>query len=191
MARYFVFPARAVGYLAIALLSAAPLAAQTTGTISGTVADQTGAVLPGANVVAVHTPTGTTYETFSDAKGDFSIPNVRVGGPYKITATMPSFKEQAQENIMVKLGTDAAVSFKLEVQTVSETVTVTGEANPLINPGRTGAASNVYRESLENLPTLNRGFNDFVRTNPYFNTDAGQGGVTVAGKNYRYNSIQI
>src|SRR5262249_54840096 len=150
MVRHFVLPVRAMVCLALVVLAAAPVAAQTTGTLSGRVADQTGAVLPGASIVAVHTPTGTTYESVSDAQGDFSIPNVRVGGPYKITATMSGFKEQTQENIMVKLGTEAAVSFKLEIQTVSETVTVTGEANPLINPGRTGAASNVYKEAIEN-----------------------------------------
>lgn len=191
MTRLRSLSAQGLLWLGAILLAAVPAAAQTTGTLSGTVADQTGAVLPAANIVAVHTPTGTTYETVTDAQGNFAIPNVRVGGPYKITAKLSGFKEQTHQDIMVKLGTEAAVDFKLEIQTVAESVTVTAEANPLINPGRTGAASNVYKESLENLPTLNRGFGDFVRTNPYFNTDAGQGGVTVAGKNYRYNNIQI
>src|SRR5262249_56305255 len=46
-------------------------------------------------------------------------------------------------------------------------------------------------EAIESVCVLGGGFKDCVRTKPYFNTDAGLGGVTVAGKNYRYNSIQI
>ena len=44
---------------------------------------------------------------------------------------------------------------------------------------------------METLPSLGRGINDFARLNPYFQTDAGRGGLVVVGKNYRYNSIQI
>jgi hypothetical protein len=175
-----------------ALLSmAAPLAAQTTGTLSGTITDQTGAVLPGVNVVAVLTSTGTTYEAVSDGEGHFSIPNVRVGGPYTLTAALSGFKDYSQQGIFVKLGTEAAVDFAMDLQTVAEQVTVTADANPVINPSRTGAAANLYRETMETLPSLGRGINDFARLNPYFQTDAGRGGLVVVGKNYRYNAIQI
>ena len=191
MERFSSSLAKGLVFLVFIGLAAVPASAQTMGVLSGTVVDQSGAILPGANVVAVHTPTGTTYDTVSDGQGHFAIPNVRVGGPYKITATMTGFKEQSKEGFFVKLGDEAFMAFKLEVQAVSETVTVTAEANPLINPGRTGAASNVYKETIETLPTLNRSLNDFAKTNPHFNSDAGQGGLTVAGKNYRYNSIQI
>ena len=177
--------------LALILLAAVPAVAQTTGTLSGAVADQTGGVLPGASVVAVHVPTNTSYETTSDPQGNFAIPNVRVGGPYKVTASLSGFREQAQEGIFVKLGAEAPVTFKLEVQTVAESITVTADANPIINPGRTGAGSNLYRETMETLPSLSRNINDFARLSPYFQTDAGRGGLVVVGKNYRYNAIQI
>ena len=87
------------GALCLALLisSAGPASAQTTGTLSGEITDQTGAVLPGVTVVAVHVPTGTTYETVSDAQGSFAIPNVRVGGPYTVTATLAGFRDQMKE----------------------------------------------------------------------------------------------
>ena len=65
------------------------------------------------------------------------------------------------------------------------------ELNPLINPGRTGAGANLYRETMETLPSLSRNINDFARLSPYFQTDAGRGGLVVVGKNYRYNAIQI
>jgi len=191
MARFLPFVANGLRGLALLLLLVVPAGAQTTGVLSGTAVDQSGAVLPGVGITAVHTPTGTTYTSVTDTQGRFEIPNVRVGGPYSVTASLSGFKDQVQQGLSVKLGDDAHVAFKLEVQSVSETVTVTAEANPLINPGRTGAASNVYKETIESLPTISRSFNDFARLNPHFQTDAGRGGLVVSGKNYRYNSIQI
>lgn len=168
-----------------------PAAAQTTGTLTGAVSDSTGGVLPGASVVAVHTPTNTRYEAVTDAAGNFEFPNVRVGGPYSVTATLAGFRELSQDQIFVNLGTAALIRFQLQVQTVSETVTVFAQVNPIINPDRTGASATLYRETMETLPSLGRGLNDFARLNPYFQTDAGRGGLVVVGKNYRYNAIQI
>lgn len=176
---------------ALFLSIAGPASAQTTGTLSGTVTDQTNAVLPGVTVVAVHVPTGTAYETVTDGDGSFAIANVRVGGPYSVTATLAGFKDQVQEGFQVQLGAEVAIPFRLEIQTLAETVTVSAQANPIINPARTGASSNMYRETIETLPSLSQNINDFARVNPYFQTDAGRGGLAVAGKNYRYNAIQI
>ena len=50
----------------------------------------------GAVVVAVHTPTGTTYEAISGAEGRDQILNVRVGGPYMVTVKMPGFRDKAR-----------------------------------------------------------------------------------------------
>jgi hypothetical protein len=183
--------AKAIWCLAVFLSLAIPAAAQTTGSLSGTVTDQTGGVLPAANIVAVHTSTGTSYETVTDDQGHYAIPNVRVGGPYTITATLAGFRERRQDGILVNLGADANVNFQLELQTVDESITVSVDVNPIINPLRTGASANLYRETMETLPSVGRGINDFARLNPYFQTDAGRGGLVVVGKNYRYNSIQI
>ena len=71
-------------YVAVAVLAwASPGFSQTvtTGTIAGLVQDAQGGVLPGVSVTAVHTPTGASYETVTQADGRFSLLNVRVGGP--------------------------------------------------------------------------------------------------------------
>src|SRR5206468_6068135 len=96
----------AIGVMLALCLAARPSAAQTltTGTLSGVVSDQQGGVLPGVTVVAVHEPTGTKYETVSGADGRFMIPNVRVGGPYTVTAALGGFKEQKEANATVSLG---------------------------------------------------------------------------------------
>ena len=172
-------------------LFAAPALAQTSGSVTGTVADTTAGVLPGATITATHVPTGTSYETVSDSSGNFELPNVRVGGPYTVTATLSGFRDVTQNDVFVNLGTAALVRFQMQVQTVTETVTVFAQFNPIINPDRTGSGSTLYRETMETLPTLGRGINDFARLDPNFQTDAGRGGLVVAGRNYRYNAIQI
>ena len=95
-----------------ALLVASPAGAQTvtTGAISGLVTDESGGVLPGANIEAVHEPTGTRYSAVTGTDGRFSILNVRVGGPYAVTVKMPSFKDQRYSGLNVALGSELAVN---------------------------------------------------------------------------------
>jgi hypothetical protein len=175
--------------LVLALVGVA--AAQTTGTLGGRITERSGAVLPGATIVAVHVPTGTSYESVSDGEGLFTIPNVRAGGPYTVTAQLTGFRASMREGVNVALGTAANVTFELELEAVKETVNVLARDTSLINPGRTGPDGNIHRETLEALPTVGRSITDLARSNPYFQTDAGRGGIVVAGKNYRYNAIQI
>jgi hypothetical protein len=190
MERLSAFWARTLLGLAVALM-AIPAAAQTTGVLSGSLTDTSGGVLPGVSVTAVHTPTGTSYNTTSDGQGRYAIPNVRVGGPYSVSATLSGFQDRVQDGIFVKLGEEANVDFALQVANVAETITVTADVNPLINSGKTGASASIDQATIETLPTIGRSLNDFARLSPHFQTDAGRGGLVVAGKNYRYNNIQI
>lgn len=93
----------------------------TTGSISGIVTDQGASTpLPGAVITAVHEPTGTRYNAVTRADGRFAILNVRVGGPYTVTATMKGFKTQEQDNLFVKLGADIFLTFRLALATIEE-----------------------------------------------------------------------
>jgi hypothetical protein len=183
--------------LCLAVFWAASAAAQTvtTGNIAGTVTDTQGGVLPGANVVATHTPTGTTYEAVTGADGRFSILNVRVG-PYTVAVNMSGFKPEQQENVDVQLGAERTVDFKLQVASLTETVEVVAQA-PEIDLSRAGTADNISNQVKESLPTITRSLTDIVRINPLFNTFGGGSGadtatvVSVAGNSYRYNSLQI
>ena len=178
-----------------AMFAARPTSAQTvtTGNLSGVVVDQQGGVLPGAVVVAIHTPTGTKYETVTQADGRYSLQNLRVGGPYTVTVTMSGFRKETVGSVMVALGEERAANFALKLEAVSEAVTVTGEAPP-IDLARAGAGANISTAQKESLPTISRSLIDVVRVNPYFNaitTNSTVTAVSVAGRNARYNSIQI
>src|SRR5688572_16139980 len=180
----------------LALICAAPLAAQTvtTGNIAGTVTDAQGGVLPGATVVAVHNDTGTTYEAVTGTDGRYNILNVRVGG-YTIAVNMQGFREQKQERLAVELGAERTADFKLQLATVSETVDVIA-TSPMIDLSRAGTADNIPNEVKENLPTITRSLADIVRISPMFNAQGGSAGdqasvVSVAGNSPRYNGLQI
>ena len=134
------------------------------------------------------------FSAITDGDGRFFISSVRVGGPYTVTATLSGFRSQEQANVTVPLGETISLDFKLPLATVAETITVEAEVDPVINPSRTGPAANVSTEQLENLPTVSRSLEDFARTSPYFSpiaVNAEPGALSVAGRNNRYNSIQI
>ncbi|MFN2446566.1 MAG: carboxypeptidase regulatory-like domain-containing protein [Vicinamibacterales bacterium] len=177
-------------------LMTAPVSAQnvTTGSLSGIVSDAQGGVLPGATVIAVHTPTGTTYEAVAQADGRFSILNVRVGGPYELTVALPSFRTATLGDINVALGEASDVPITLQLETLSETVEVTAEASQLFTASRAGTTANVNSEVIENLPTIARSIQDFARTSPFFTPTAqntGDAALSVAGRSSRYNNVQI
>ncbi|MCJ8165792.1 carboxypeptidase regulatory-like domain-containing protein [Pontibacter sp. E15-1] len=158
----------------------------TTASLIGTVKDQSGATLPGATVIAVHTPTNTQYVAGTDAEGRYTIQNMRVGGPYTVRSSYVGYQEQATSGVMLSLGQTARIDLVLaEGSRQLSEVQVIGEKHEVFNQERTGAATNVSREQLENLPTLSRSLQDFTRLTPQAS------GNSIAGSNNRYNNITI
>ena len=186
----------AIASAAFVCLMAAPLlfAQTTTGNIAGTaVTASDKSALPGVTIEAVHVPTGTRYDSVTGVNGRFRIPNVRVGGPYKITGNLEGFKSTTVNLNEVTLGQTAEVNLNLALAAVTEAITVTASADTIINPNHTGSTSQVSTEQIQTLPTVNRQLQDFARTNPYVVTSLTGDGtfMFVAGRNNRYNSIQI
>jgi len=93
--------------------------AQATAQISGSVKDQTGAVLPGAEVTATQTATGAKRSAVSDESGSYILQNLSIG-PYTIEAALPGFKTYVQTGIVLQVGTNPVVNAVLEVGQVSD-----------------------------------------------------------------------
>ena len=166
----------------------------TTGAVRGVVEDPNGDPLPGVTVQAVLETTGTQYTTVTDGAGRFSILNMKPGGPYRVTASLQGFQDQAKTDVYVSLGETISVPFELKLEAVEAEVVVVSEATPLISPTRMGAASNVSVAQIESLPTIDRGLQDFARTNPLIAIipDGDEAStISVMGRNSRYNNVQI
>jgi len=159
----------------------------TTSSINGVVTDAKGDVLPGATVVAIHGPSGTKYGTVTNEKGRYNFPAVRVGGPYKLTTTFIGFQEQVQGDVFADLGANSTVNFKVtEEGKQLQEVVVTAGRGAVISGDRTGASTNIKRESFERLPTLSRSFTDFSALTP----QAGPG-FSFGGRSSLYNNFSI
>lgn len=184
----------AVAALALAWTPVAHAQGVTTGAISGRVTDSEGGALPGTTVTAVHVPTGTRYVVAAREDGSYLIANVRVGGPYTVTGSLEGFATQEKTDLFVRLGQELPVDFTLDIGAIEETVTVVGNLDSLFSSARTGAASNVSLQEIESLPTVGRGFEDFARTSPFMSVTSineDPDAISVAGRNSRYNNIQI
>ena len=82
----------------LAMIASVSLMAQvTSSSISGKVTDYNQGVLPGATVIATHTPSGAQYYSVADANGNYRLLNIRPGGPYKIEYRMVGFQTVVQE----------------------------------------------------------------------------------------------
>jgi hypothetical protein len=161
----------------------------TTAAFNGLVTDSDGNPIVGATITALHTPTGTVYTGVSRIDGLFNIPAVKVGGPYTVTVSMDPFKTQEVNGITLKLGEDRNLKFKLALEAIAEEITVVA-SNPIISESRTGAAQNVSASIIESMPSIGRSFDDFARLAPQVDARGG-GAFSAAGKNNRYNNIQI
>src|SRR3954471_18957502 len=166
----------------------------TTGSLTGTVRDAQGGVLPGAAVTAVHTPTGARYEGITQTDGRFSLLNVRVGGPYELTIDLSGFAMVKMGNIRVSLGEGTEIPPVTMQVALTESVQVTAELSPLFTGSKTGSTDTVTSAMIETLPTINRSIQDFARTSPSFvqySFNADSPALSIAGRNTRYNNIQI
>ena len=100
--------------LMMTLLSSAMFAqGVTNGAITGQVSDKDGNALPGVNVMAVHTPSGTKYGVTTREDGHYNLPNLRVGGPYTVTASMLGYAKQERPNVFVQLAQTTTQDFRL------------------------------------------------------------------------------
>lgn len=160
----------------------------TTSSMSGKVTDDKGEALIGATVVALHVPSGTSYGTVTNENGLYSINNMRVGGPYEITASYVGYADQKFENLYLKLGENYLLNTTLGESSVTiETIQIVGKPGTL---GRNvGAGSQITSANIDVVPTLNRGLNDFLRLSPQ-STGYGSG-VSFVGTNNRYNAVFI
>ncbi|MFV8371509.1 TonB-dependent receptor [Flavobacterium sp. LB2P6] len=163
----------------------------TTSSISGTVYDKDSQTLPGASILATHTPSGTRYSASTDGTGNFRISNMRVGGPYKIVITFVGFKTFEDSEVYLQLGDTK--DFKVVLQEESnelQEVVVRSSRDNIFNSQRTGAQTVINSDKIKALPSLSRNISDFARLTPQAQL-RGDDVLSIGGQNNRFNAIYI
>ena len=163
----------------------------TTSSISGNVYDKDSQTLPGASILATHTPSGTRYTASTDGTGNFRISNMRVGGPYKIVITFVGFKTFEDSDVYLQLGDtkDFKVVLQEESNELQEVVVRTSRDNTF-NSQRTGAQTVINSDKIKALPSLSRNISDFARLTPQAQL-RGDDVLSIGGQNNRFNAIYI
>ena len=170
------------------LLAIMPLQAQiTTSAMSGYIWDESHQPLPGATVVATHLPSGTAYGVLAREDGGYTIPNMRIGGPYLVEISFVGYESDANDQIYLKLGEKLRHDATLKESTTQlGEVEVVGSLNSTINSDRTGAASFIANDQIRYMPTITRSTADLTRLNPM----AAEGG-SFAGRNDQFNNYSL
>lgn len=170
----------------ILVLGLGATAQVTTSNIKGLVTDPQNEPLPGANIVAIHTPTGTKYGASTNFDGRFNLLNMRVGGPYTVTISFIGFQDRVYNYVFLDLGKTFTLDVSLaeSSQQLGEVV-VSADANRTFGSDRTGAETNVGRRELTRLPTITRSAQDFTRLEP--SASAG----SFSGRNDQFNNFSL
>ena len=159
------------------------------GSITGTVTDSSGALVPGAEVTATNTATGASFNTTSTSDGFFEFPLLPVG-TYDIDAKKQGFNPLSAKGVKLTIGAKLNLNLELKVSAQGETVVVTGEA-PVVETARTQVSSTIDDRAVANLPTNGRNFIEFALLTAGVNRDVRLGDLSFAGQRGTLNSLTV
>ncbi len=172
------------------VLAAFPaIAQQATGSLSGTVTDPNGAVVPATKIVARNTATGQDFQTLSNETGSYVYPSLQLGA-YTVTAEKPGFKKLNRTNLEIRVGFRQVLDLALEVGEVQQTVEVTAEA-PLLESASAERGQSFSNKFMETLPLFTGGIRNaeaFVTYMPGVNASAE---VSINGSGGRAKEVMI
>ncbi len=176
--------------LAMTLFAGASFA-QTSGagTITGTLTDPTGSVVPGAAVAVRNTNTGATLALTTNGAGIYVAPFLPPG-MYEITASKAGFGKIARTDLTLQVGQTLTIDIALPLQTTTETVTVSGQPS-IVDTQKTDMSQVVSAAQQENLPLAGRRWESFALLTPNVTTDGGSGLISYRGISGLYNSSSV
>ena len=169
-----------VGLLALVIWSAlAPAAFAQNAQITGSVKDQSGAVIPGATVTARNVETGFSRVGVSDGAGEYRLPSLPPGR-YAVATELSGFSTETRPDIVLIIDQTAIINFALKPAVLSETVTVTGES-PIVDVTRSDVSTSVSTQQIQDLPVASRRWIDLAMLTPGTSQD------NIRGQFYRGN----
>ncbi|HEY7290779.1 MAG TPA: carboxypeptidase regulatory-like domain-containing protein [Vicinamibacterales bacterium] len=160
--------------LAFALL-AAPVGAQSTSTLEGTITDSQNAVIPGVTVTIKNTATGIERQAVTDAAGKYVAASLNPG-PYSIVAHLEGFQDQTRD-VVLAVAQTTVVDLKLGVGALAENLTVTGAA-PLIETATVSVGQVMPEKTVQEIPLNGRHFVDLGPLMPGGSTSPQNAGLS-------------
>ena len=182
-----------IAVLALFVLPAAVVRAQgvTTGSLVGTITDNTGAAVEAAQVQVRNASTGYNIGAVTRSTGSYVIQGIEPNQNYRITIRRIGYAPTTRDGNTISLGQARREDFKLvrEVATLGEVSITASATDAVINASKTGTSTSISDSALRRLPTINRNFTDFVQLVPQVSTTSGA--LSGGGVNLRQNAIQI
>ncbi len=154
----------AVFALLVAAQSPPAFAQAVTGTILGTVTDNTGAVMPGVTVTVTHVDTDNSRTYVTDSNGEYTAPSIPTG-TYRVAAELQGFKSTTLEGIRVGVDQRIRMDVQLEVGAMTESVEIVAQT-PLVQSSSSDLSTTVEAEQIKALPLNGRNFVSLTRTVP-------------------------
>ena len=169
----------------------------TTGDLTGTVRDETQAVLPGVTIVVIEPTTALIRTTTSGDDGTFAV-QVLPAGTYQVRAELSGFDLQVFDDVQITIGATVDVSITLRLGGFADRITVAAATRALVDPERTAIAREITQRQIESLPINRRNFVSFALVSPGVTTDrtpaqgsASTSGLVFHGQRARSNNITI
>ncbi len=157
----------------------------TTSSMTGKIVDEKGEALPGAAVIAVHTPSGSQYYGISNTEGYYTIEGMRPGGPYEVTISLVGCQTLKVTDITLALSETLNQDAVLKTDSeLLDEVVVVASASKFANE-KTGASTNVSNSEMMNLPNSDRSIKAITKLSPYSN------GMSFAGSDGRSTNFTV
>ena len=148
--------------------------------LSGSVVDTSGAVIPGASIRIKNNGTGEEFDTVTGADGAFSVPSLP-GGSYAVTVSLMGFRTATLNSVVLNAAVPASVKVTMEVGALEENVTVTGDSALVVQTQSPSIATNLTGAQIVSLPLTSRNALDSLTSLAGFNTSGTARNSTVAG----------
>ena len=188
--------------LALALASV-PALAQSFGEITGTVADNTGAVIAGAAISVVNDATNETRNVETNEVGNYTIPFLKPGN-YSISAETDGFKKSTVTGVLVEVGSALRINLALEIGVVTEVVEVAANAI-MLDTTSTALGTVVDQQRIVELPINGRNYLNLVKLSPNVSAEQGSGGqansrqggersnqsISISGQRQQFNRFTL
>ncbi len=187
--RKYVQKAHALTVLLFLYCSSVTFSQVTTATLSGIVRDPKGTPLPAATVVIEWADAGFKQTLPTKGDGRFTVPNLRVGGPYTVTVSFINFQTSVTENVFLELGQNNSLEVQMKEKAGElKEVTITSRSAAFDNK-KTGASMNINSRLIRSLPTISRSADDYLRLTP--SASFTYNGLSFAGRNGQYNNFSL